>query len=116
LVMEQTESSIKRFEKIKGIYEKLEIDFDKYILSKYYRDDPLTTNYVSERLSIDKSLFFEVGYSDKGRVSEIEYRTLLETGQAGYTADITKIANDLMKEMNLEKISLKRKRSWNSFI
>ena len=116
LIMEQTESSIARYEKMRPYYDKLDIGFDKYILSKYCPEDPLTENYISSRLSINKSLFFEIGYQDKGRVSEIEYKTLLETGQDRYRADIAKITNVVMKEMNLEDIPLKRKRSWNNFI
>ena len=116
LVMEQTESSIRRFEKMRGIYEKLGICFDKYILSKYYSDDPLTANYTALRLSLNKALFFEVGFSDRGRVAEIEYKTLLDVGQDKYRAETVKITNDIMRMMNLDNISARRKRSWNSFI
>ena len=116
LVMEQSESSVKRFEKKRGIYQKLGIDFNKYILSKYMENDPLTVSYVSSRLGIDKSLFMDVRWQDGGRISEIEYKSLLETGHEKYKSDILNIANDIMQDMNLEKISLKRKRGWNSFI
>ena len=116
LVLEQRESSVRRYEKMKAVYEKLGIGFDKYIISKYFDDDPLTISYVSSRLSIDRAMFMDVGYSDKGRVSEMEYRTLLETGQDKYRWDILKVANDVMRTMNLENINLKRKRAWNSFI
>lgn len=116
LIMEQAESSVKRYERMKDNYEKLSICFDKYVLSKYFEDDPLTVNYVSSRLGIDKSLFFTVAHSDKGRISEIEYRTLLEIGGEKYKNDILKIVNDIMQAMNLEGIFLKRKRVWNSFI
>jgi len=116
LVIEQSESSVARYEKMKEIYDRLNINFDKYILSKYYSDDPLSVNYISSRLSLNKSSFFEIGYSDKGRASEMEYRTLLEAGQDKYCSDIVKIANDMMAAMNLESILLKRKRAWNSFI
>jgi len=116
LVMEQTESSVKRYEKMREIYEKLEVGFDKYILSKHLESDPMTVNYVSSRLDIDKSLFLTVAHSDKGRISEMEHRTLLETGGERYKNDILKIANDIMRAMGLENISLKRKRVWNSFI
>jgi len=116
LVMEQTESSIKRYENMREIYEKLDIGFDKYVLSKHYSDDPLTANYISLRLSINRSSIFEIGYSDRGRTAEIEYRTLLDTGQDKYRSDILKVANDVMRTMNLDNISLRRRRSWNSFI
>ena len=116
LVMEQAESSVKRYEKMKAVYEKLSISFDKYVLSKYLESDPVTINYISSRLGIDRSMFFTVGNSDKGRISEMEYRTLVETGGDKYKGDILKIANDVMRVMDLENISFKRKRAWNSFI
>ena len=116
LIMEQSESSVKRYEKMHELYERLNVDFDKYILSKYLEDDPLTVNYISSRLLINKSLFFSIGFDDKGRISEMEYRTLLDTGHDRYRADITAIANDVIRAMGLEKIQLKRKRTWNSFL
>ncbi|MCL2437243.1 MAG: hypothetical protein FWD00_04305 [Clostridiales bacterium] len=116
LVMEQSESSIKRYEKMREIYERLEIAFDKHIVNKYVEDDPLTLKYISSRLAIDGSLFIDVGYSNQGRVSEMEYKTLLETAHDKYKGDILKIANDIMKTMNLEHIRLKRKRTWNGFM
>ena len=116
LVMEQSESAIKRYEKMQGIYERLGISFNKYILNKYFESDPLTIKYISSRLAIDPSLFIDVSYSDKGRVSEMEYKTLLETAHDKYRGDILKIANDIMQAMNFEKIVLKRKRTWNGFM
>ena len=116
LIMEQRESSIKRYEKMKEIYDKLCIDFDKYILNKYVESDPLTAKYISSRLSIDVTHFMTVEYSEKGRMSEIEYRTLLEVANDKYKNDTLSIANDIMKNMDLEVIRLKRKRTWNSFM
>ena len=116
LVFEQAESSIRRYEKMNDMYGKLNIEFDKFILSKYIEDDPLTVNYMSSRLSINKSLFFCVAHDDRGRISEIEHRTLLDTGSDRYRTDMLAIANDVVLAMNLEKINMKRKRIWNSFI
>ncbi|MCL1810062.1 MAG: hypothetical protein FWG42_09910 [Clostridiales bacterium] len=116
LVIEQTESAVRRCEKMMDTYEKLGVSFDKCILSKFVEGDPYTLNYVSSRLSADKSRFMEVSYSDKGRVSEMEYKTLLETGSDKYRSDILKIANSVMEAMNLDSINLRRKRTWNSFI
>ena len=47
LIIEQSESSIKRYEKMKEIYDKLNIDFDKYILNKHVESDPLTVKYIT---------------------------------------------------------------------
>ena len=116
LILEQSESSLKRYEKMKSLYEKLHINFDKYILNKYIENDPLTVKYISSRLAIDGERFITIEFSDKGRVSEIEYKTLLETANDKYKNNILIIANDIMKTMNLESISLKRKRSWNGFM
>jgi len=116
LIIEQTEGAVGRCEKMAETYEKLGVSFDKYILSKCVEGDPYTVNYVSSRLAADKSSFLEVGYSDKGRLSEMEQRTLLEIGGDRYRGDILKITNSVMEAMNLESISLKRKRTWNSFI
>jgi CO dehydrogenase nickel-insertion accessory protein CooC1 len=116
IVMEQTESSLKRYEKNRELYERFGIYFNKYILNKYFDNDPLTINYVSSRLGLEKSLFMNVKYQENGRIAEMEYRSLLETGQEKYKNDVLEKANDIMREMNLEKICLKRKRSWNNFI
>ena len=106
LVMEQAESSVRRYEKMRALYEKLDIKFNKYVLSKYSADDPLTSSYVSARLGLDKSLFLELSYQDGGRAAEMEYRTMLEAGPEKYKSDIAEMANDVMKAMSLEKISL----------
>jgi hypothetical protein len=98
------------------IYDKLSIDFDKYILNKHVESDPLTVKYIASRLAIDSSRFMTVDYSERGRMSEIEYRTLLEVANDKYKNDILNIANDIMRNMDLEVIRLKRKRAWNSFM
>jgi len=116
LVMEQSESSVKRYEKMAAIHEKLGISFNKHIINKYFEDDPLTQKYISSRLSIDSSHFLNVVHSDRGRVSEMEYKTLLETAHEKYKSDILIIANDIMKAINSEPIRIKRKRTWNSFM
>ena len=116
LIIEQRESCIRRHEKMREIYENLGISFDKYVLNKYVENDPLTVKYISSRLAIDSTLFFEVGYSDKDRTSEMEYKTLLETAADKYRGDLLKIANGIMDAMNLDNISLKRKRTWNGFM
>jgi len=116
LIIEQNESSIKRYEKMREIYGKLEIDFDKYIINKYFESDPFTQKYISSRLLIDSSLFLTVGYSDKGRISEMEYRTLLETSDEKFRTDVLAVANEIMAAMHLEAIQIKRKRAWNNFM
>ena len=116
LILEQSESSIKRYEKMKEIYSRLNIDFDKYILNKHVESDPLTSKYVTSRLSIDNTRLLTVDYSERGRMSEIEYRTLLDLGNDKYKNDILNIANDIMRNMDLDVIRIKRKRAWNSFM
>jgi hypothetical protein len=98
------------------MYEKLDINFDKFIINKCAQDDPFTINYISTRLLLNKSLFSDVAYSDKGRIAEMEYKTLLEMGQDKYRAGIVNIANHIIRSMNLEIIDSKRKRSWKSFL
>jgi MinD-like ATPase involved in chromosome partitioning or flagellar assembly len=116
LVFEQSESSIRRYEKIREIYGKLNIEFDKYILNKYVESDPLTIKYIASRLGLDNNLFIAVDNSDRSRVSEIEYKTLLDTANDKYKNDILNIANDIMKTMCMENIRLKRKSVWNVFM
>ena len=116
LIMEQCEGSLTRHEKMKEIYERLDIGFDRYVINKHFENDPLTVKYVSSRLNVENALFMCVSNAEGGRASEMEYRTLLETAEGKYRTDILKIANDIMAAANFESIKLKRKRAWNSFM
>ena len=116
LVVEQAESSVRRCERMKGIHEGLSIGFNKYVLSKHLESDPITANYLSSRLGIDKAMLLVAAHSANGRVSELERRTLLETGDERFRRDMLRIANDIMRAIGMEDISIKRRRAWNSFI
>ena len=116
LIFEQAESSLERYERARGVYKRMEIGFDKYLVNRFTDGDPYTLSYIASRLALDRELFSKVELCKAGRQAELEHKTLLDFDEEKYGKDILKLANELMRALNMDEITWKRKRKWKSFI
>lgn len=116
MVLEQSESSLGRFERTLESYNRLGIDFDKYMINKFVEGDPYTMGYIASRLMLDKPVLEKVSLCSSGRRAEMERKTLMELGEEKYKKAITKIANDMMIALNIGEARPQRKRKWKTFI
>ncbi|MEG1584940.1 MAG: hypothetical protein RR361_07815, partial [Anaerovorax sp.] len=76
LVMTQQEAILYRWERNRMTYERLGIDFDRYIINKYYEQDPYDVSYIGKRLNLLQEQFLKVAFAGYGRQAEMEYKTL----------------------------------------
>jgi len=116
LVLSQNESSIKRYEKTSGLYGKLQITFDYYVINKYCLKDPYEVGYLTNRLDLQKCQLLKVEMMPYGKQAEMEYKTILEYGAGKYMEDILLISNQIVLEAGMEPIKLQRKNKWKNFI
>lgn len=115
LLMTQQESVLSRWEKNKGVYEKLGIYFDNYIINKYYEQDPYGIPYISKRLGIPEEQFTKVESAGYGRQAEMEYKTLMEYKGQKYIQNIGLICQVVLDRLGIP-VKKTRKTKWKSFI
>lgn len=116
LVLTQQETIISRWEKMKGIYEQMNIFFCDYIVNKFYLEDPYSVDYIAERLKIERDKFKVVEFAGYGREAEIDGQTLLEYKNSKYIESIEEIANLILSKMDIPIIKNRRKHKWKNFI
>ena len=116
LVITQQESILRRYERLKGIYDELGINITTYVVNKYYDQDPYTLDYIADRMQIDKQCISRVESTGYSRQAEIDYKTLIEYKNDKYTRDVTEITNRILKKSGYAEIKRQRKNKWKSFI
>lgn len=115
MVLSQNESTIRRFEKIRKLYEDLLIDFDGIIVNKYSERDPYSSGYIRKRLEIESAELYKVSLTSLGRRAEMEYRTILDMNDDEFIKDIEQIAFKVLSDAGIDSTS-KRKSKWKGFI
>lgn len=116
LLISQQESVIKRWEKLRTIYEKLGISFENYIINKYYEEDPYGLSYIADRLELSKSSLVKVEGVHYARRAEMDYKTLLEYRNDKYNENIEEISNLILNRIGRAINKKQRKNKWISFI
>ena len=116
LVFGQSESSLARYERMRGVYERAEIHFDRYLINQFIDTDPYTLPYISSRLGLDKEQLAKVAFCQAARQAEMEHKTLLDFKEEKYRKDIAKVASAVMAALNISETTQRRKRGWKSFI
>lgn len=114
-ILTQQESMLKQYEENKTLYDQLGLPFSHIIVNKFYKQDPYTLDYIGKRLSLSLDQLQKVELTNKDRLAEMEYRTLISYGDSNYNADILLIANHLLKQSNLSPIQSKRMSKWKLF-
>lgn len=115
-LLEQAESSIRRYERQREYYQRFSIGFDRYIINKFADTDPYTLSYIASWLSLERNELFKVSFSSFGRKAEMEHKSILELKDEKFKKDIVKIANHIMGIQDLGEIEPQRKRRWKNFI
>lgn len=115
LILTQQETMMKRYERMRRIYNGLHINFPYFIVNKYNQDDPYDLNYIARRMEMENQAFYTVQSAGYARQAEIDYKTLLAYKNDKYARDILQIANDILDRSGFPEIK-KRKSKWKSFI
>ena len=101
-VLSQCESSIREYEERTWLFRKLDIDFDLFILNKYFTGDPYDPAYLSERLGKKREDFITVRMAGYGRQAEMEHQTLLEYRNDLFGNDIDALCARILAGAGLE--------------
>ncbi len=99
VVLAQRESAIRRFEWLRDIYDRLEINMDRYVLNEYDKKSLFTEDYLCERLKLPKDSLFTVRRSSYGIEAEIEEKALIHYRDAGFLKDIDALAEEIGHEL-----------------
>ncbi|MDR2770540.1 MAG: hypothetical protein LBB57_00720 [Clostridiales Family XIII bacterium] len=116
LVLTQQETALARWEKRKGLYERLGVMPKAYILNNYIEKDIYPADYVARRFAEDGRRFYCVRFVQGGRQAEIERKSLWAGAADGFTGDIAALAGALTGGDAGEFAPRKRRRPWKSFI
>lgn len=117
LILTQLESSLCRYEGMAQWFEKAQIKFDRFLINKFYQEDPHTISYITERLCMNKEMIFKIRASSHDRHAEMDHKTLIHFKSDTYLSDITAIANEMLEVAGLPLIKVQRKnRLWKNFI
>lgn len=99
LVLTQGEIVIQRWERKRGLYNKLGILPDLYLLNSYLSQDTYNKAYIQERLGIPSSQLHTVGRSDRGWRAEKESRTFAAFEDDGTRAEIIEVLSAITGEV-----------------
>jgi len=116
LVLEQAESSIGRYERMRELYARMGIGFNRYLINQFVENDPYTLSYIASRLTLNKDSLIKIDFCESGRQAELERKTLLELNQERYKKNILRIANEMMEMLHMDEITLQRKRKWTDLL
>lgn len=111
IVMQQSESALRRFEWLYPLYKKLNVKTAGYLLNKYDKDSPYSMKYLQERLDFIDNEFITIRESQQGKQAEIERCTLNHYNEKTYNVDIINMANRVLKRAGLACIPERKKRS-----
>lgn len=115
-IITQQETILKRYERVKPIYEKLGIRFSSYIVNKYTDRDPYDLRYIGKRMCLDQDKIMKVEASGYERQAESDHRTLLSYKSEEFCKDIRLIANHVLSSAQMVAIDHGRKKKWKPFI
>lgn len=111
IVMQQSESALKRFEWLYPLYTKLNVKTAGYLVNKYDKDSPYSMKYLQERLDLLGDKFITIRESQQGKQAEIERCTLNNYNEKAYNSDIKDMANHVLERAGLACIPERKKRA-----
>ena len=115
-VLTQQESSLRRYEKLSKLYERMELPVSAFVLNKYEEEDPCSALYVEKRISAAPRVLYSVSAVPQAGRAEAEHRTLLSYGKGGYAEEIRLLANQILKDAGLPLLEKQRKGLWRNSI
>jgi len=116
LVLTQQESILRRYERLKPVYDKLGFRFSRTIINQYIPEDPYDSEYIAKRNGIPKPELLKVEQSLFARQAEMEYKTLLSYKDSRYKEDIAEIAGAVMAQCGIRGADAPKRKKWISFI
>ncbi len=114
-VITQQESILRRYERVRPVWDGLNISFSSYIVNKYVDRDPYDLHYIAERLGVEREKLARVHASGYERQAESDHRTLLSFKNEGFCRDVQSIANRILSEAGMDPIDFERKKKWMPF-
>ena len=109
MIISQSESGIRAYEKMGWLYKELDLTFDRIIINRYFPTDPYDVTYIAERLYRTKDMFHVVRTAGYCRQAEMEHKSLLRYRNDNYRTDIHELAEYISIQAGY-KDSLERKR------
>ncbi len=95
-VLDQSENSLRRYEWLRPIYEKLVLNMDRFVLNRTSRGSYYSPGYVRERLGIGREQLFTVRTHPCGEDAEVLGESLLRLrAPQGFRKDIGAICGDI---------------------
>lgn len=113
-VISQCESSVNEFERRSWLFKKLGIDFNAFVLNKYFPKDPYDRDYLAERLGKNVDCFITVRMAGYGRQAEMDHQTLLEYRNDAYGRDISILSQYIMSKAGISVKNERRRRLWKA--
>ncbi|MBO4819465.1 MAG: hypothetical protein J5528_04925 [Firmicutes bacterium] len=98
IVLTQGEKALRRFEWLRPVLSKFDLDGDIYICCKYTDANPCDRYYIDHRLYLEKGSVIPVAFSEDGRKAEFYRRPLLSFKNRKYVSDIEKLAGSLFAQ------------------
>lgn len=97
LILNQNESSLKRFLWHANLYNQLGIEFFKYIINKYDKNSAYEIDYIKDRLLIDNNCICTVRIHKNSEEAEIAYSSLINVKPNKlFIKDIEKISEEIL--------------------
>lgn len=116
LILAQQESSIRRYERNRKLFDSLGIGISAFIVNKYCEQDPYGLSYIAGRLETAREKFLKIDLAGYSRQAEMDHRTLLEYKNEAWLRDMTAVANYILNKTGFPEIQRQRKSRWKSFI
>ena len=117
LILTQQETALRRYEELATTYVTLGFAFQRFIINKYYLDDPYDNKYIMSRIGVEKEAISFISQHNNYRQAEVSYKSLLEFKDENYSKDIINVSNHMLEKIGLDKIqNTRRNRKWINFI
>lgn len=113
LVMTQSESAVRRFERLMPLYQKLNVSTLGCLINRYQDENPYTLGYLRKRLDQFWGDFFVVSESPLGLVAEAEGRSLIHYRDKNFGKDVRSTANLILRNAGAAPITEGSRRPWN---
>ena len=96
MVINQSESSLRRYEWYSFLFDHISLDFDSFILNKYNKNSVYEKEYIAERLLIDKAKIITIREDKRGADAEMLNESLISAkASKSFKNDIEKLVKDI---------------------
>ncbi len=98
MVINQTESSLRRYEWSSFLFERVDLYFDKFILNKYDKNSIYEKSYIADRLMLCEKGILTVKKCKDGNIAETKSQSLISIKESKtLIKDIERIVGDIVE-------------------